>query len=185
MASWHSQMAPSGLSGGRAAAAGVVGGAVVVVVVGVGPEGARGRVGRALVLTTVTAAAGSRWRAHPPRTLGRMGAPYWISPAAAGPTLPLPQPQPQPHLQQAHLRRHVPGLPHGVLVRGREAGVGGGGAVGGTEDPLRQQEVPEERGHQQVLPEQLLEQCAGQHVPGDGVCVGEGWRWGEGKGGGA
>ena len=52
----------------------------------------------------------------------------------------------------------VPGLPHGVLVGGREGGVRLGGAVVGVHDALGQEKVPEEAGHQQVLPEQLLEQ---------------------------
>eukprot|EP00976_Prorocentrum_cordatum_P071120 1180192-Prorocentrum_minimum.AAC.2 len=37
------------------------------------------------------------------------------------------------------------------LVGGREGGDGDGRAVVGTHDALRQQEVAEERGHQQVL----------------------------------
>ena len=52
----------------------------------------------------------------------------------------------------------VPGLPEGVLVGDREGGVGLGGAVVGAHDPLGQQEVPEEAGHQEVLPVQLLEE---------------------------
>ena len=54
-------------------------------------------------------------------------------------------------LQEHQLSSHVPGSPQGVLVRGREAGQGHGPAVVGAHDPLRQQEVAEERSHHQVL----------------------------------
>ena len=56
------------------------------------------------------------------------------------------------------VQRQVPRLPHGVLEGGREGGVGLGGAVVGVHDALGQEEVAEEAGHQEVLPEQLLEQ---------------------------
>lgn len=54
-------------------------------------------------------------------------------------------------LQEAHLGGHVPGLPHGVLVGGRQPWPGHGGAAGGAHDALRQQKVPEQARHQQVL----------------------------------
>jgi hypothetical protein len=59
--------------------------------------------------------------------------------------------RPAPRLQQARLRRHVPRLPHRVLMRGRQTRVTDGSAVRGAHDAFRQQEVPEQRRHQQVL----------------------------------
>ena len=54
-------------------------------------------------------------------------------------------------LQEAHLGGHVPGLPHGMVVGGRQAWIGQGGASAGPHHALRQQEVAEEAGHQQIL----------------------------------
>lgn len=48
--------------------------------------------------------------------------------------------------------------PHGVHVGGGQARAADRGAVVGAHDPLRQQEVAEQTGHQQVLPEELLEE---------------------------
>ena len=45
----------------------------------------------------------------------------------------------------------VTNLPHGVLVGGGQAWVGGWRAAGRSHDPISQQEVPEEGGHKQVL----------------------------------
>lgn len=50
------------------------------------------------------------------------------------------------------------GLPHGVMEGGGEAWDGDGGTVVGTHDALGQQEVAEQRGDEQILAEQLLEQ---------------------------
>lgn len=50
-----------------------------------------------------------------------------------------------------------PHSPHGVHVRGGQAGAADRGAVVRPHDPLGQEEVAEQTGHQQVLPEQLLE----------------------------
>ena len=54
-------------------------------------------------------------------------------------------------LQEAHLSGHVPGLPHGMVVGGGQAGVGEGGAGRGPHDALCQQEVAEQAGHQKIL----------------------------------
>ncbi len=54
-------------------------------------------------------------------------------------------------LQEAHLSGHVPGLPHGVMMCGWQAGIGNGAACRRPHDTLCQQEVAEETGHQQVL----------------------------------
>ena len=54
-------------------------------------------------------------------------------------------------LQEAHLSSHVPGLPHGVVVGGGQAGVGNRGAGRGPHDALCQQKVTEQAGHQQIL----------------------------------
>ena len=43
------------------------------------------------------------------------------------------------------------GLPHGVLMGGGQAWIGGRRAAGRSHDPVSQQEVPEEGGHKQVL----------------------------------
>lgn len=40
-------------------------------------------------------------------------------------------------------------------------------AVERVEDALGQQEVAEQRGHKQILPEQLVEQLPRKHVPGN------------------
>jgi hypothetical protein len=42
-------------------------------------------------------------------------------------------------------------MPHGMLVRGRQAGVGDRVAAGRPHDALRQQKIAEEGCHQQVL----------------------------------
>ena len=55
------------------------------------------------------------------------------------------------HLQQAHLRGHVPRLPHRVLVRGRQPRVAQRRAVGSAHDALSEKKVAEERGDEQVL----------------------------------
>ena len=72
-------------------------------------------------------------------------------------------------LADAHVEGEVPGLPEGVLVGGWEWGVGDGRAVEGLHDALGEQEVAEEAGDEQVLAEELLEEVAVEHVPGDGV----------------
>mmetsp|Transcript_26849 Transcript_26849/g.63729 ORF Transcript_26849/g.63729 Transcript_26849/m.63729 type:complete len:470 (+) Transcript_26849:3155-4564(+) len=72
-------------------------------------------------------------------------------------------------LREAPFRRKVPRLPHRVLVRRRHLRVGDRVAVGGAHDPLRKEEVAEERRHEQVLSEELLEERPREHVPGDGV----------------
>ena len=73
------------------------------------------------------------------------------------------------HLQQARLHGGVPGVPHGVLVRGGHRGARHGRAVGRAHHALGEQKVPEERRDQKVLSEQPLEQRSRQRVPRDGV----------------
>lgn len=49
-------------------------------------------------------------------------------------------------------------------VGGRQAGAADRGAVVRPHDPLGQEEVAEQTGHQQVLPEQLLEKVCKRHA---------------------
>ena len=55
------------------------------------------------------------------------------------------------------------------LVRVGQRGLRHWGAVVGAHHALREQKVAKERGHEQVLAEELLEHVAGEAVPGDGV----------------
>ena len=73
-------------------------------------------------------------------------------------------------LGQTEVQCEVPGLPHGVTVCVGQRGLTEWGAVVGLHDALSEQEVAEQRGHQEVLSEQLLEGVPGQRVPGDRVC---------------
>ena len=56
-----------------------------------------------------------------------------------------------------------------MLVGGRQFRLRHGGAVAAAHYSLCQEEVPEQGGHQKILPEKLLEGVPGQRVPGD--CV--------------
>lgn len=60
--------------------------------------------------------------------------------------------------------------PHGVHVRGGQPGAAHGGAVVGPHDPLCQEEVTEQTGHEQVLPEELLEKIC-QEIAGVTTCT--------------
>lgn len=79
-----------------------------------------------------------------------------------------PESQPVEPLLKQSRGKNIPsektptGLPHGVLVSGRQAGVGDRGTVGRTHHALRKQEVAEQAGHQQILSEQPLEQLCGE-----------------------
>jgi len=69
-------------------------------------------------------------------------------------------------LQQTHLCGQVPGVPHGVLVCGWQAGVAHWAAGTGGHDALSKEEVAEQGGDQQVLREG--EGHTAQHTRGGG-----------------
>ena len=56
-----------------------------------------------------------------------------------------------------------------MLVGGRQFRLRHGGAVAAAHYSLCQEEVPEQGGHQKILPEKLLEGGPGQGVPGNRV----------------
>ena len=62
------------------------------------------------------------------------------------------------------------GLPHGVLMGGGQAWVGGWRAAGCSHDPISQQEVPEEGGHKQVLHASAPRCLMKRHESGACVC---------------
>ena len=57
-----------------------------------------------------------------------------------------------------------------MLVGVGQLGLADRGAVIGLHDPLGQEKVPEQGGHQEILSEQLLKCVSGQRVPGYRVC---------------
>lgn len=72
-------------------------------------------------------------------------------------------------LSTKQLKRSAPYLPQRVVKRGRQSGQRRRGAPVAAHHPLRQQEVPEQRRHQEVLPEEPLEHVAVEGGPRDGV----------------
>mmetsp|Transcript_31532 Transcript_31532/g.88457 ORF Transcript_31532/g.88457 Transcript_31532/m.88457 type:complete len:227 (-) Transcript_31532:143-823(-) len=72
-------------------------------------------------------------------------------------------------LRQAEVRGEVPRIPHGVLVRWGQLGVGNRGTLGRAHDPFRQEKITKEGRHEEVLAEEALEQRGGEDIPRDGV----------------
>ncbi len=72
-------------------------------------------------------------------------------------------------LAYTHVKHKVPGLPQSVLMRGRQRRMRDGRAVKRLHDPLGQEEITKQTGHEQILPEELLKEIAVEHVPRYGV----------------